>query len=48
MSRARLALIALGLGLGLVGVLRDDRRITGTAIVLLIVAVVLRLRARST
>jgi hypothetical protein len=47
MSRARLALTAGGLGLALVGVLRDDRRITGVAIGLLIIALLLRFRARS-
>jgi len=48
MSRARLALAVVGLGLAVVGVLRDDRRITGAAIVLLVIALLLRLRGRST
>jgi hypothetical protein len=48
MSRARLALAVVGLGLAVVGVLRDDRRITGAAIVVLVIALLLRLRRRST
>ena len=48
MSRARLALAVVGLGLAVVGVLRDDRRITGAAIVLLAIALLLRLRGRTT
>jgi hypothetical protein len=47
MNRARLALAGVGLVLAVVGVLRDDRRITGAAIILLLVALLLRLRGRS-
>lgn len=45
MNRARLALSVAGFILAFVGVLRDDRRIVGAAIVVIVVAVIARLVA---
>jgi len=46
MTPLRLGLAVVGFALALVGVLRDDRRITGAAIVVLAVAVLLRMYHR--